>query len=63
MVAGQRVQGFNTGTTKVTYNGKDYNAKSARSAQSVKDFLNQLVENPDKTLTDPHTGKTFTRQQ
>jgi TP901 family phage tail tape measure protein len=63
MVAGQKVQGFNTGTTKVTYNGKEYNAKTARSAQSVREFLNQLVENPDKTLTDPHTGKTFTREQ
>ena len=63
MVAGQNVQGFNTGTTKVTYDGKEYNAKSARSAQSVREFLSQLVENPDKTITDPHTGKTFTREQ
>jgi TP901 family phage tail tape measure protein len=63
MVAGQKVQGFNTGTTKVTYDGKEYNAKTARSAQSVREFLDQLIQNPDKTITDPHTGKTFTREQ
>jgi TP901 family phage tail tape measure protein len=63
MVSGKKVQGFNTGTTKVTYDGKEYNAKTARSAKSVKDFLNQLIENPDKTITDPQTGKTFTREQ
>ena len=63
MIAGKKVQGFNGGTTGVTYDGKEYNAKTAQGARSVKEFLNQLVENPDKTLTDPHTGKTFTRAQ
>ena len=61
MVAGQKVQGFNGGSTGVTYNGKEYNAKTAQGARSVREFLNQLVENPDKTLTDPKTGKTFTK--
>jgi len=63
MVAGQRVQRFNTGTTKVTFDGKEYNAKTARRAREVSDYLKELVINPDGTLTDTHTGKTFTRER
>ena len=63
MVAGQKVQGFNTGTTFVTFDGQEYNTKTARKAKSVKDFLAQLIYNQDGTLTDSKTGKTFTRDR
>ena len=63
MVAGEKVPGFNKGTTKVTYNGKDYNAQSAVGAKNIRDFLNQLVQNPDGTLTDKKTGKIFTKER
>ena len=63
MVAGKKVQRFNTGTTAVTFDGKEYNAKTARRAREVNDYLKELVRNPDGTLTDTHTGKTFTRQR
>ena len=63
MVAGEKVPGFNKGTTKVTYNGKDYNAQSAVGAKNIRDFLNQLVQNPDGTLTDTKTGKIFTKER
>ena len=63
MVAGQKVQGFNTGTTMVSFEGKEYNTKSARRAREVNDYLVQLVKNPDGTLTDTQTGKTFTRER
>ena len=61
MVAGEKIPGFNKGTTQVTYNGKDYNAQSAVGAKNIRDFLNQLVQNPDGTLTDTKTGKVFTK--
>ncbi len=63
MVAGKKVQRFNTGTTGVTFDGKEYNAKTARRAREVNDYLKELVRNPDGTLTDTHTGKTFTRER
>jgi len=63
MVAGEKIPGFNKGTTKVTYNGKDYNAQSAVGAKNIRDFLNQLVQNPDGTLTDTKTGKIFTKER
>ena len=63
MVAGQKVQGFNTGTTNVTFDGKEYNAKTARRAKEVELYLKELVKNPDGTLTDTKTGKTFTRER
>jgi TP901 family phage tail tape measure protein len=63
MVAGKKVQRFSTGTTGVTFDGKEYNAKTARRAREVNDYLKELVRNPDGTLTDTHTGKTFTRQR
>jgi TP901 family phage tail tape measure protein len=63
MVAGQRVQGFNTGTTNVTFDGKEYNAKTARRAKEVREYLNELTKNSDGTLTDTKTGKTFTKER
>jgi TP901 family phage tail tape measure protein len=51
MVAGQRVQGFNTGTTEVTFDGKEHNAKSARQQRKIKDFIDSLIDNKDGTLS------------
>lgn len=59
---------YNTGTTKVQWGGNEYNAKTAKSAQSVKTFLDGLVKNPNGTYTfvdpkDPTLTKTFTPQR
>ena len=71
MIAGQTVQGFNGGTTKVKLKlspppsdqsiEKEYNAQTATGAKGVQEFLNSLIDNKDGTLTDPKTGKTFKR--
>jgi TP901 family phage tail tape measure protein len=63
MVAGQRVQRFNTGTTAVTFDGKEHNAKSAQQQRKIKDFIDSLIDNKDGTLSyvdeDPTKSRTF----
>jgi TP901 family phage tail tape measure protein len=63
MVAGQRVQRFNTGTTEVTFDGKEHNAKSALQQRKIKDFIDSLIDNKDGTLSyvdeDPTKSRTF----
>jgi TP901 family phage tail tape measure protein len=63
MVEGQRVQRFNTGTTAVTFDGKEHNAKSARQQRKIKDFIDSLIDNKDGTLSyvdeDPTKSRTF----
>ena len=61
------LQGFNEGATKVSIDGKEYNAKSAPGAKNIRSFLDSLIKNPDGTLThiDPKTKEpvTFTRKK
>jgi TP901 family phage tail tape measure protein len=63
MVAGKKVQRFNTGTTGVTFDGKEYNAKNAPQQKKIKDFIDSLIDNRDGTLTyiddDPTKSGTF----
>jgi hypothetical protein len=59
------IQGFEVGSTGVSYSGREYNAKSARGAKGIQTFLSQLIEEPPGTLThvDPKTKSetTFTK--
>jgi TP901 family phage tail tape measure protein len=61
------LQGFNEGATKVSIDGKEYNAKSAPGAKNIRSFLDSLIKNPDGTLThiDPKTKEpvTFTKKR
>jgi hypothetical protein len=56
------LQGFEHGTTGVSFGGKEYNAKSARGAKNIKKFLDELIKNQDGTLThiDPKTKEATT---
>ena len=66
MVAGGKVPGFNTGTTAVTFDGKEHNAKSALQQRKIREFLDTLIDNKDGTLTyvdkDPTKSRTFKKE-
>ena len=66
MIAGQKVPGFNTGTPGVTFDGKEYNAKSAVQEKKIKDLIDSLIDNGDGTLTyiddDPTKSGTFKKE-
>ncbi len=61
------IKGYENGTTGLTFDGKEYNAKTAPGAKNIKSFLDELIKNPDGTLTyiDPKTkeASTFTAKR
>ncbi|CAB4157527.1 Phage tail tape measure protein [uncultured Caudovirales phage] len=61
------IKGYEKGTTGLTFDGKEYNAKTAPGAKNIKSFLDELIKNPDGTLTyiDPKTkeASTFTAKR
>ena len=58
---------YGDGTTGVEFGDRVYNAKTAKSAKTIKGFMDSLIKNPDGTLTyiDPKTreASTFTPQR
>jgi hypothetical protein len=61
------IKGYENGTTGLSFDGKEYNAKTAPGAKNIKSFLDELIKNPDGTLTyvDPKTkeASTFTAKR
>jgi TP901 family phage tail tape measure protein len=61
------LQGFENGSTGVGLGGQEYNARTATGAKNIKSFLDELIKNPDGTLTyvDPKTkeASTFTAKR
>ena len=56
------IKGYENGTTGLSFDGKEYNAKTAQSQKSIKSFLDSLIKNSDGTLThiDPKTQESVT---
>jgi TP901 family phage tail tape measure protein len=60
------LQGFDAGSTGVGFDGREFNARTAQSKKSIKSFLDELIKNPDGTLTyidskDTSRSGTFTK--